>query len=154
MSFNLDEIINCSNKNTNPKLEVSIELLRKYKNRLNELYGYILKPFKPVWGEEPITEKEIIEDMQLILNKLKNIKRYLIEKNKCLRSCKSNLNDENHQHFIIEHFKNKLNIDEFIDLENEHFTKLQRNEDKISYLQNIIIQNMVLLHQVAQLHFI
>ena len=152
MSSNLNEIVNCPNKN--PKLDVSIEQLREYKNRLRELYSYILKPFKPLWGEEKITKEELIEDIHLILDKLKNIKQYLLKKNKCLRNCKNNLSDDFNQNFIIEHFKNMHNIEEFIDLEDKHFRKLNSNKDKIFYLDRIIMETMDKINLIDNIFYI
>ena len=62
---------------------VSINKINEYKKELEELYSYLLKPYIPIWGEEPISEKEILNELIRILNILKRMendisKKYLL----------------------------------------------------------------------------
>ena len=120
---------------------VSINKINEYKKELEELYSYLLKPYIPIWGEEPISEKEILNELIRILNILKRMENDISKKNICFRKILDTLQDNNYSKDLIQKSKSFFDFNKIIELEKKHFDKLKDNEKKIHFINEQIMNN-------------
>ena len=92
------------------KHEASLNLIYRYKDELKELTSYLKKPYIPIWGEEKISKKELIELIKNILFEVDKIEKKMISKSFHIHNCLASLKYTNYKGKILSNSSRTISI--------------------------------------------
>ena len=123
------------------KHEASLNLIYRYKDELKELTSYLKKPYIPIWGEEKIRKKELIELIKNILFEVDKIEKKMISKSFHIHNCLASLKYTNYKGKILDLTKSYINFKNLYTIEAEHCDKLDKNLEKIVFLHDQVFKS-------------